>query len=80
MYGRGYGFYGVVPRTEQWKYGGVRTIRDGILFDAQYLLREAEWHVEQEGAVEGEGGDGRSVMFRSLPSPSSARSYLRQGG
>ncbi len=24
------------------------TIRDGILFDAQALLREAEWYVEQE--------------------------------
>lgn len=49
MYGRGYGFYGVVPRTEQWKYGGVAwTIRDGIVFDAQALLREAEWYVEQE--------------------------------
>ncbi len=51
MYGRGYGFYGMVPRTEQWKHGGVAwTIRDGILFDAQALLREAEWYVEQEKA------------------------------
>jgi imidazolonepropionase-like amidohydrolase len=51
MYGRGYGFYGVVPRTEQWKHGGVAwTIRDGILFDAQALLREAEWYIEQEKA------------------------------
>jgi hypothetical protein len=24
------------------------TIRDGILFDAQALLREAEWYIEQE--------------------------------
>jgi len=49
MYGRGYGFYGVVPRAEQWKHGGVAwTIRDGILFDAQALLREAEWYIEQE--------------------------------
>ena len=49
MYGRGYGFYGLVPRTEQWKSGGVAwTIKDGILFDAQALLREAEWYVEQE--------------------------------
>jgi hypothetical protein len=23
MYGRGYGFYGLVPRDEQWKRGGV---------------------------------------------------------
>jgi imidazolonepropionase-like amidohydrolase len=51
MYGRGYGFYGVVPRQEQWKYGGVAwTIRDGIVFDAQALLREAEWYIEQEKA------------------------------
>ncbi len=49
MYGRGYGFYGVVPRSEQWKHGGVAwTIRDGIAFDAQALLREAEWYIEQE--------------------------------
>jgi imidazolonepropionase-like amidohydrolase len=49
MYGRGYGFYGLVPRAEQWKHGGVAwTIKDGILFDAQALLREAEWYVEQE--------------------------------
>ena len=51
MYGRGYGFYGIVPRNEQWKHGGVAwTIRDGVLFDAQALLREAEWYVEQEKA------------------------------
>ena len=51
MYGRGYGFYGIVPRAEQWKHGGVGwTIKDGILFDAQALLREAEWYVEQEKA------------------------------
>ncbi len=51
MYGRGYGFYGVVPRNEQWKHGGVTwTIRDGIVFDAQALLREAEWYIEQEKA------------------------------
>ena len=51
MYGRGYGFYGLVPREEQWKQGGVAwTIKDGILFDAQALLREAEWYVEQERA------------------------------
>jgi imidazolonepropionase-like amidohydrolase len=49
MYGRGYGFYGIVPRDEQWKKGGVAwTIKDGILFDAQALLREAEWYVQQE--------------------------------
>jgi imidazolonepropionase-like amidohydrolase len=49
MYGRGYGFYGLVPRDGMWKHGGVAwTIKDGILFDAQALLREAEWYVEQE--------------------------------
>jgi imidazolonepropionase-like amidohydrolase len=51
MYGRGYGFYGLVPRDEQWKHGGVTwTIKDGIVFDAQALLREVEWYVEQEKA------------------------------
>jgi hypothetical protein len=24
------------------------TIKDGVLYDAQALLREAEWYVEQE--------------------------------
>jgi imidazolonepropionase-like amidohydrolase len=49
LYGRGYGVYGLVPRAEQWKHGGVAwTIKDGILFDAQALLREAEWYVQQE--------------------------------
>jgi hypothetical protein len=49
MYGRGYGMYGLVPRAEQWKHGGVAwTIKDGILFDAQALLREAEWYIAQE--------------------------------
>ncbi len=51
MYGRGYGFYGLVPRGEQWKHGGVAwTIKDGIVFDAQALLREVEWYLEQERA------------------------------
>jgi hypothetical protein len=49
MYGRGYGFYGLVPRGEQWKHGGVAwTIKGGVVFDAQALLREAEWYVQQE--------------------------------
>ncbi|MGQ0646870.1 MAG: amidohydrolase family protein, partial [Gemmatimonadaceae bacterium] len=49
MYGRGYGVYGLVARNEQWKHGGVAwTIKDGVLFDAQALLREAEWYVQQE--------------------------------
>jgi imidazolonepropionase-like amidohydrolase len=51
MYGRGYGLHGLVPRSEQWKHGGVAwTIKDGVVFDAQALLREAEWYVEQEKA------------------------------
>ncbi len=51
MYGRGYGVAGLVPREEQWKHGGVTwTIKDGIVFDAQALLREVEWYVQQEKA------------------------------
>jgi hypothetical protein len=51
MYGRGYGFYGLVPRGEQWRKGGVAwTIKDGIVYDAQALLREVEWYLEQERA------------------------------
>ena len=42
---------GLVPREEQWKHGGVTwTIKDGIVFDAQALLREVEWYVQQETA------------------------------
>ena len=41
----------LVPRTEQWKHGGVAwTIKDGIVFDAQGLLREVEGYVEKERA------------------------------
>jgi cytosine/adenosine deaminase-related metal-dependent hydrolase len=51
MYGRGYGFYGTMPRAQLSKQGGVRwTIKDGVVFDAQALLREAEWYVQQERA------------------------------
>jgi len=51
MYGRGYGVAGLVPREDQWKHGGVTwTIKDGIVFDAQALLREVEWYVQQEKA------------------------------
>jgi imidazolonepropionase-like amidohydrolase len=51
MYGRGYGRYGVLPRGEREKHGGVRwTIKDGTVYDAQALLREAEWYVVQERA------------------------------
>jgi hypothetical protein len=49
LYGRGYGFYGLVPRGDQWKHGGVAwTIKGGTVFDAQALLREAEWYVVKE--------------------------------
>ena len=49
MYGRGYGFYGILPKGEREKHGGVKwTIKDGVVYDAQALLREAEWYVEQE--------------------------------
>jgi imidazolonepropionase-like amidohydrolase len=49
MYGRGYGLYGLVPRDTQWSRGGVTwTIKGGVVFDAQALLREAEWYVAQE--------------------------------
>jgi hypothetical protein len=49
MYGRGYGFYGIVPPEQRPTRGGVKwTIKDGIVFDAQALLREAEWYVAQE--------------------------------
>jgi hypothetical protein len=49
MYGRGYGVAGLVPREDQWKHGGVTwTIKEGVVFDAQALLREAEWYVQQE--------------------------------
>jgi imidazolonepropionase-like amidohydrolase len=49
MYGRGYGFYGIYPREELGEHGGVIwTIKDGILFDAQALLKEAEWYVQQQ--------------------------------
>ncbi|HEX6971279.1 MAG TPA: amidohydrolase family protein [Limnochordia bacterium] len=49
MYGRGYGFYGIYPPGERERHGGVKyTIKDGIVYDAQALLREAEWYVVQE--------------------------------
>lgn len=49
LYGRGYGMYGILPRGEREKVGGVKyTIKDGIVYDAQALLREAEWYVVQE--------------------------------
>lgn len=51
LYGRGYGFYGTMPAAELPKHGGVRwTIKDGVVFDAQALLREAEWYVREEKA------------------------------
>jgi Imidazolonepropionase and related amidohydrolases len=51
MYGRGYGYYGILPKGEREKHGGVKwTIKDGVVYDAQALLREAEWYVVQERA------------------------------
>ena len=48
LYGRGYGFYGIVPPEKQAEMGGVKwTIKDGVLFDAQALLREVEGYVQQ---------------------------------
>lgn len=63
LYGRGYGFYGIVPNAERTKHGGVTwTIKDGVLYDAQALLREAEWYVAQEkrrlGGVAATSGSG----------------------
>ena len=49
MYGRGYGLYGILPKGERERHGGVKwTIKDGVVYDAQALLREVEWYVEQE--------------------------------
>ena len=51
LYGLGYGFYGIAPREEQWQWGGVKwTIKDGVVYDAQALLREVLWYVQQERA------------------------------
>lgn len=51
MYGLGYGFYGIAPTSEQWTWGGVSwTIKEGVVYDAQALLREALWYVQQEKA------------------------------
>jgi hypothetical protein len=48
LYGRGYGFYGIVPRDKQADVGGVKwTIKGGVLFDAQALLREVEGYVQE---------------------------------
>jgi len=59
MYGRGYGFYGKVPREEQAEMGGVVwTIKEGVVFDARALLKEVEWYVQEErrGAATEDGG------------------------
>jgi imidazolonepropionase-like amidohydrolase len=49
MYGRGYGMYGLAPRNELWQKGGVAwTVKEGIVFDSQALLREAEGYVVSE--------------------------------
>ena len=39
----------VIPPEEQWRHGGVKwTIKDGLVYDAQALLREVLWYVQQE--------------------------------
>jgi hypothetical protein len=49
LYGLGYGFFGIAPASEQWKWGGVRwTIKDGVVYDAPALLREVLWYVDQQ--------------------------------
>lgn len=56
MYGRGYGLHGLVPRDSQWARGGVTwTIKGGVVFDAQALLREAEGYVASERTRMGGG-------------------------
>jgi imidazolonepropionase-like amidohydrolase len=51
MYGLGYGFYGIAPPTQQWQWGGVSwTVKDGVVYDAQALLREALWYVQEQKA------------------------------
>jgi hypothetical protein len=48
LYGRGYGYYGIVPRDKQAEMGGVKwTIKGGVLFDAPALLREVESYVQE---------------------------------
>ena len=52
MYGRGYGYYGTVARDKQVGMGGVKwTIKDGVVYDAQALLREVEWYVQRTKAA-----------------------------
>ncbi|MFN2325615.1 MAG: amidohydrolase family protein [Gemmatimonadales bacterium] len=56
MYGRGYGLHGLVPRDTQWARGGVTwTIKGGVVFDAQALLREVEGYVVAERTRMGPG-------------------------
>lgn len=48
MYGLGFGYFGIAPPDEQWQLGGVKwTIKDGVVYDAQALLREVLWYVQQ---------------------------------
>lgn len=57
MYGRGYGYYGQLSKAEREKRGGVKwTIKRGVVFDAQALLREVEWYVQQERVRLGQPG------------------------
>lgn len=44
LYGGGYGYYA----TAEERTGGVRwTLKEGVVFDAPALLKEAEWYVRQ---------------------------------
>ena len=63
MYGRGYGYYGILPKAERERRGGVAwTIKDGVVYDAQALLREAEWYVLRNAAGWAGGRGGRAMM------------------
>lgn len=58
LYGGGFAYYG----TDREGEGGVIwTIKEGEVFDAQALLREAEWYVEQ-GKQAIASGDGLPVQ------------------
>lgn len=49
MYGLGYDRYTTAGKKEH--RGGARwTVKGGVVFDAQALLREAEWYVRQAKA------------------------------
>jgi hypothetical protein len=49
LYGGGFAYDGT-PREGEG--GVIWTIKDGEIFDAQALLREAEWYVQQASSQE----------------------------